>query len=47
VWNSWIIYPAVVFMSVTAVRAWLTFGRTKPITEAEIEREIRRQAGPQ
>lgn len=44
VWNYWIIYPAMVWVLVTAGDAWWVFGR-KPISEAEIEHEIERQAG--
>ncbi len=44
VWNYWIIYPAIVWVLVTAGDAWHVFWR-KPISEAEIEREIERQAG--
>ena len=43
-WNSWIIYPAVVWALLTAGDAWWVFGR-KPISETDIEREIDRQAG--
>ncbi len=45
VWNYWIIYPAIVWVLLTAADAWLVFGR-KPISESEIKREIERQAGP-
>jgi hypothetical protein len=44
VWNSWIIWPAMVWVLWLAGDAWWTFGR-RPITEAEIQREIDRQAG--
>ena len=45
VWNGWIIWPAIVWVLATAGYAWWVFGR-KPISEAEIKREIERQAGP-
>ena len=45
VWNGWIIYPAIAFLFITAVRAWLVFGPTKPVSEEDIEQEMRRQAG--
>ena len=44
VWNYWIIYPAIFWVLLTAGDAWWVFGR-KPISEAEIKREIDRQAG--
>ena len=44
VWNDWIIYPAIVWVVLTAADALLVF-RSKPISETEIEREIDRQAG--
>ena len=44
VWNYWIIYPAVVWVVLTAGDAWWVFGR-RPISEREIKREIDRQAG--
>jgi hypothetical protein len=43
VWNYWIIYPAIVWILLTAGDALYVYGR-KPITEAEIKREIDRQA---
>ncbi len=43
VWNYWIIYPLVVWVLVTAASAWNVYGR-KPISESEIDREMRRQA---
>jgi hypothetical protein len=43
VWNYWIIYPAIAWILLTAGDAWHVYGR-KPITEAEIKREIDRQA---
>ena len=45
VWNYWIIYPLIAWVLLTAGNAWWVFGR-KPISEAEIKREIERQAGP-
>ena len=45
VWNDWIIYPAIVWVVLTAGDAFLVF-RNKPISESEIKREIERQAGP-
>jgi len=44
VWNSWIIWPTMVWVLWIAGDAWWTFGR-KPISESEIQREIDRQAG--
>ena len=46
VWNYWIIYPAIVWVLLTAGDAFRVFWR-KPITESEIKREIDRQAGEQ
>jgi hypothetical protein len=43
VWNYWIIYPAIVWVLLTAADAWRVY-RQKPISEAEIKREIERQA---
>lgn len=45
VWNSWIIYPLIAWVVITAGHAWAVFGH-KPISEGEIQREIERQAGP-
>ena len=45
VWNNWIIYPAIVWVVAITADALLTF-RSRPISEAEIKREIERQAGP-
>jgi 2TM domain len=45
VWNDWIIYPAIAWVLFLAAAALLVF-RNKPISEAEIKREIDRQAGP-
>jgi hypothetical protein len=45
VWNYWIIYPAIVWVVLTAADALIVF-RNKPISESEIKREIERQAGP-
>ena len=44
VWNNWIIYPAIAWALLTAGDAWWVFGR-KPVSEAEIQREMKRQAG--
>ncbi len=43
VWNYWIIYPIIGWAIIISARAWLVYGR-KPITEKEIEQEIKRQA---
>jgi len=45
VWNDWIIYPAIAWVLFLAAYALLVF-RSRPISEAEIKREIDRQAGP-
>jgi hypothetical protein len=45
VWNDWIIYPVLGLSLLLAADAWNTFGR-KPITEAEIRREMDRITGP-
>jgi hypothetical protein len=45
VWNSWIIYPFMAWVLLTAASAWFVYGR-RPISENEIKREIERQAGP-
>ena len=44
-WNIWIIYPAIAWVLGTAGYAWWVFGH-RPVSEAEIKREIERQAGP-
>ena len=44
VWNYWIVYPAIVWVLFTAADAWFVYGH-KPVSEAEIQREIERQAG--
>jgi len=44
VWNYWIIYPAIAWVLATAADAWWVFGR-RPVSEAEIEHEMERQAG--
>jgi 2TM domain len=44
VWNSWIIYPIVGWALIMASRAWVV-GDRKPVTEADIEREMRRRTG--
>ena len=45
VWNYWIIYPAIAWVVLVAGDALLVF-RSRPVSEAEIKREIERQAGP-
>jgi len=42
-WNFWIIYPFIGWLLLTAVAAWFTYGR-KPISEADINKEIERQS---
>ncbi len=44
VWNDWIIYPLIGIGLCVAIDAWNTF-RRKPITEAEIKREMDRLTG--
>jgi hypothetical protein len=44
VWNDWIIYPLIAIGLGIAIDAWNTY-RRKPITEAEIKREIDRLTG--
>ncbi|MGO8957502.1 MAG: 2TM domain-containing protein [Streptosporangiaceae bacterium] len=44
VWNIWIVYPLLAWLFITAGHGWFVYGR-KPISESEIEREIKRQAG--
>jgi hypothetical protein len=44
VWNDWIIYPLIVIGLWVAIDAWNTY-RRKPITEAEIRREMDRLTG--
>ena len=44
VWNYWIIYPGIAWVLITAARAWFVYGH-KPVSESEIQREIKRQAG--
>lgn len=46
VWNDWIVYPLIGIGLWVAIDAWNTF-RRKPITEAEIRREMDRLTGPQ
>jgi 2TM domain len=43
-WNSWIIYPLIAWVLLTAAHGWLVYGR-KPISDSEVKREIERQAG--
>ena len=45
-WNIWIIYPLIGYVVAVAAHAWFVYGH-KPISEAEIKREMDRQAGPQ
>jgi len=44
VWNDWIIYPLIAIGLGIAIDAWNTY-RRKPITEAEIKREMDRLTG--
>jgi protein-S-isoprenylcysteine O-methyltransferase Ste14 len=44
VWNDWIIYPLIAIGLCVAIDAWNTY-RRKPITEAEIKREMDRLTG--
>jgi hypothetical protein len=44
VWNDWIIYPLIAIGLGVAIDAWNTY-RRKPITEAEIKREVDRLTG--
>jgi hypothetical protein len=44
VWNFWIVYPLGAWVLVLAAHAWFTYGN-KPISEDEIRREMKRQAG--
>ena len=43
VWNYWIIYPIIIWAAIMGLRAWTVY-RSKPISESEIEREIKRQS---
>jgi H+/Cl- antiporter ClcA len=43
-WNIWIIYPLIAWVVAVAGHAWFVYGH-KPISEAEIKREMDRQAG--
>ena len=43
-WNFWIIYPLIAWGLYITARAWAVYGH-KPISEAEIEREMERQSG--
>lgn len=45
VWNYWIVYPVGVIVVVLVARAWFVYHGHKPISEDEIEREIRHQSG--
>ncbi len=42
VWNNWISYVVIVWVFLTAAHAWSVYLR-KPISEDEIERELKRQ----
>jgi protein-S-isoprenylcysteine O-methyltransferase Ste14 len=44
VWNDWIIYPLIAIGLGIAIDGWNTY-RRKPITEAEIKREVDRLTG--
>jgi hypothetical protein len=44
VWNDWIMYPLIGIALCVAIDAWNTF-RRKPISEAEIRREMDRLTG--
>jgi 2TM domain len=47
VWNYWIVYPLGAWLLILGARAWMVYGHGhKPISEAEIEKEIERQSGP-
>jgi 2TM domain len=45
VWNYWIIYPLVAWVVLLGAGAWSVYGH-RPVSEAEIDREIERQTGP-
>jgi hypothetical protein len=45
VWNYWIIYPLIGWLLVLGTAALVVYGH-RPVSEAEIDREMRRQAGP-
>ena len=45
VWNDWIVYPLIAIGLLVAIDAWNTY-RRKPISEAEIRREMDRLTGP-
>lgn len=42
VWNVWIIYPAIAWVSLTAARGWAVYG-PKPVPAGEIDRDTERQ----
>jgi hypothetical protein len=44
VWNAWIVYPVIAWVTLTAARGWAVYGR-KPIPAGEIERETEHQPG--
>jgi hypothetical protein len=43
VWTYWIVYPIGAWILILAGRAWWVYRGHKPITEADIERELDRQ----
>ena len=46
VWNYWIVYPVGAWLLILGGRAWFVYGhRRRPISEIEIEREVKRQRG--
>jgi hypothetical protein len=44
VWNVWIIYPVIAWVSLTAARGWAVY-RPKPVPKGEIERDTELQPG--
>lgn len=42
VWNAWIIYPVIAWVSLTAARGWAAYG-PKPVPTGEIGRDTERQ----
>ena len=43
VWNVWIIYPVIAWVSLTAARGWAAYG-PKPVPAGEIDRDTERQS---
>jgi len=43
-WDPWIVYPLVAIGAYLGVSGWLAY-RRRPITEAEVDREMERLAG--